>query len=119
MRQENPEALCAGQLGTDSVKAADPGLPGGEATGVRCAHSRTTAARDEQSCTREAEGTRPANVRRRTEGSATHVNKAGQYTANDGRHERQTEGVGTRPSPTARAALWQSASLAEGGRARL
>ena len=68
---------------------------------------------------RKAEGSRPADVRKRTEGSATHVNKAGQYTASDGRHERQTEGVGTRPSPTARAALWQSASLASGGGAKL
>ena len=68
---------------------------------------------------RKAEGSRPADVRRRTEGSATHVNKAGPYAANDGRRERQTEGVGTRPSPTARAAQWQSASLAGGGGAKL
>ena len=68
---------------------------------------------------RKAEGSRPADVRRRTEGSATHVNKAGQYPASDGRHERQTEGVGTRPSPTARAALWQSAPLASSSGAKL
>ena len=99
--RSNRHAMSAQPDNSEAKRARHPTHP---STAVRRAHRRKR---------RNTEGSRPANVRKRTEGSATHVKSRPVYSKR--RATRAADrGSGHTPKPPARAALWQSASQADG-----